>query len=168
MSENTKYCDTSEAVIKLMMGKLNLSNSKSKILEPSAGTGKILEALPYINAVMGKYVDFCELNASRASIAATTGARMREFDFMDLKVDNKYSHIIAVPQYANNVWLSHTYKMYEHLLDGGKMVVCLPSYSLKEEQFVKWLNEKQAMLTFLNICTCDYICDTFILEIVKQ
>ena len=162
------YCDTQIDVINRMGTKLNIPSEipiNYNALEPSSGTGLIIKTL-FTNI---KTVDFCEINHARAEKTITnTGATFRDWDFLKYPIENKYNLVVSVPPYINNEWMSHTYKQFKHLKNGGKMVTLLPVSSLSNDEFQKWLKLNEATITFINDNACDYEIDTFILEIVNN
>lgn len=166
-----EYCDTKSVVVKQMVSRLDvgiISASTFKYLDPEAGNGVLIEHLPISKEDRHKLVDFCELNQKKASAThESTGATFRDWNFMDLSVDNTYDRIIAVPPFESLIWKDHTMKMYSHLKPNGKMVVLLPVESLQVQEFLAWIKRLCAKITFLNICACSYECDTYILEISK-
>ena len=166
-----QYCDTSEVVIDKMVEKLKDPNKwfgDMSVLEPSAGSGAIIKRLP--NGV-GLYenVCFCEINQKKASkVLEETGAQFLDWDFLKLSEKIKFDLIISVPPFDSEQWLSHTTKMYEHLKKNGKMVVLLPVEAVKHSEFMDWVISLHGTIEFIKECACDYICQTFILEIVKS
>lgn len=167
-----EYCDTNIDVVKQMVSKLDIgiiSGIGFKYLEPSSGNGVIIGHLPIPMKDRPESVDFCELNHRKASEThENTGATFRDWDFMDLSVDNTYDRVIAVPPFESLIWKNHTMKMYSHLKPNGKMVVLLPVESLQVQEFLAWISKLCATITFVKECSCNYYCETFILEIIKN
>lgn len=167
-----KYCDTNEKVVLLMIEKLEMPTKLPigfRVLEPESGNGVIVNMLPIPKIFIEHHVDFCELDARKASITKEkTNAIFKEFDFMDLSRSYLYDRIIAVPPFDELKWKHHTIKMHEHLKAGGKMVVLLPVNCMLEADFVNWCLKTSATFTKIDLCACDYFCDTGILEVTKQ
>ena len=164
-----QYCDTSEVVIDKMVEKLQPYNffTNMSVLEPQAGSGAIIKRLP-INK-FNNNVCFCEINQKKASkVLEETGAQFLDWDFLKLSEKIKFDLIISVPPFDSEQWLSHTTKMYEHLKKNGKMVVLLPVEAIKHGEFMDWVISLHGTIEFIKECACDYICQTFILEIVKS
>lgn len=166
-----KYCDTNPKVVLLMIERLMLPDKLPagfKFLEPQAGNGVIIELLPIAKSYIADHVDFCELNARKATVTAEkTGAVMREFDFFSLPPKFIYDRIISVPPFEDKLWKDHTAKMYTHLKSGGKMVVLLPEECMKDADFINWCLQRSCHFTPIDLCACSYECSTGILEILK-
>ena len=166
-----QYCDTNEVVIDKMVEKLKDPNKwfgDMSVLEPSAGSGAIIKRLP--NGV-GLYenVCFCEINQKKASkVLEETGAQFLDWDFLKLSERITFDRVIAVSPFEEMKWLEHTYKAYKHLKENGKMVVLLPVEAVKHSEFMDWVISLHGTIEFIKECACDYICQTFILEIVKS
>jgi len=171
-----EYCDTNKLVIDKMVVKLmdrNLFPTNHTLLEPHAGNGNIVKRFTNItknkfrNQVLGTNVSFCEINMKKATkVHEETGATFLDYDFLKLSTEKKFSSIISVPPFSE--WYPHTMKIYEHLDYRGKMVVLLPIEALNNTEFFKWIVSLYAKIEFLKEQSCDYKCDTFILEINKQ
>jgi hypothetical protein len=164
-----QYCDTNSKVVLLMIERLSMPERLPldfKILEPQSGNGVIIELLPITKNKIPDHVEFCELNARKATVTAEkTGAIMREFDFMKLSLTCQYDRVISVPPFDN--WKPHVFKTYQHVKEGGKMVVLLPVECMLEPDFINFCLENKANYTRTDLCACDYQCDTGILEISK-
>ena len=166
-----QYCDTNEVVIDKMVEKLKDPNKwfgDMSVLEPSAGSGAIIKRLP--NGV-GLYenVCFCEINQKKASkVLEETGAQFLDWDFLKLSERITFDRVIAVSPFEEMKWLEHTYKAYKHLKENGKMVVLLPVEAIGYSEFMDWVISLHGTIEFIKECACDYICQTFILEIVKS
>lgn len=120
------------------------------ILEPSAGRGSIIEAL---------------LDKAKHSIWAYELMPLN-FAYLQRKYDNKvilgqgdfldnallFDRIVANPPFSKNRDIKHIRKMYESLVEGGKLVsICSTHYlncdNREEKEFRKFLSDTNAVVT---------------------
>lgn len=126
----------------------------SKVLEPSAGIGKIVSRLLFDKKCT---VTAVELNKALCNA-------LNRFKHEDLTVINEnflthtitptYDYVVAVPPYKFGIDAQHIMRMYEFLIPNGKLI----SYTLphwvtgitKEQiQFREWLAGKNAKIDFV-------------------
>lgn len=133
---------TSEA-LKLLNGKTNI-----KILEPSAGQGRIINALKkHFNNI-----DYCELdNINKSFIDKISGTNFLNSNFLEIDKKEYYDLIVANPPFAKNQDIDHFYKMFECLKSNG-ILICITSNhwrkseNKKESHFRNFLKENNAII----------------------
>lgn len=139
--------ETSNFLITLLLHKL-LFDKRGKVLEPSAGDGKLAEAL----RKTGHTVECVELNHALAGILQTKGFTTYNCDFLNenllLFPPKDYDYVVAVPPYKDNVDCLHIMKMYEHVRTGGRVIsLTLPHWTTGffqvQRDFRKWLSDKK-------------------------
>jgi len=91
-----------------------------KILEPSAGSGRIA------NAIKSHTIDsdlLCiELNYDLVKHLQKTGFNCRQFDFLDFTADDKFDRIIMNPPFENGSDIKHIKHAINFLKPEGKLV----------------------------------------------
>lgn len=115
-----------------------------KVLEPSAGTGAIIDAIH--RSCADVIVDCFELMPENKEILSRKGnIRILGDDFTDYKL-SLYDKIIANPPFSKNQDIKHVKRMYEHLSEGGTLAAIMSCHwkIAKENEcldFREWLNE---------------------------
>lgn len=117
-----------------------------KILEPSAGSGRLVEAVH--RDVPCVVVDCYELNEHFYQyLGVCQGVNMCGRDFMESPDTEDYDRIIANPPFKNNQDIEHVMKMYGRLKSGGRMAVITSTHwtfaeDRKSVEFREWLQGK--------------------------
>lgn len=99
------------------------------ILEPSAGQGAIINAAQ--RAIYTINIHYCELMPlNRQFLEKNLDTEFIGEDFLELddKYDNYFHRIIANPPFAKNQDIEHVYKMYDCLLDKGRLVSIMSNH----------------------------------------
>ena len=115
-----------------------------KVLEPSAGTGAIIDAIH--RSCKDVVVDCFELMPENKEILSKKGnIRILGDDFTTYDV-GLYDKIIANPPFSKNQDIKHVKRMYEHLKEGGTVAAIMSCHwkiaSEKEcADFRKWLED---------------------------
>lgn len=120
-----------------------------KVLEPSAGTGAIIDAIH--RSCKDLVVDCFELmpeNKELLSKKSNINILGDDFTTYDLGL---YDKIIANPPFSKNQDIRHVRRMYEHLNNGGTVAVIMSCHwkiaSEKEcADFRKWLKDVHAKI----------------------
>ena len=128
---------------------VSLANIKEtdKILEPSAGRGRIIKS---IKKVYKGNIDYCEINeVNRDYLDKIDDINFITQDFLDIKSDFKYDKIIANPPFNKNQDIKHIFKMYECLNVDGILVSIASKHwehcnNKKETAFREWLESVNA------------------------
>jgi hypothetical protein len=102
--------ETSESVVREMLHFCSKSLIGSKILEPSAGKGILLDHVNNITSegvifMRPLHIDCVELNKENREILISKGYNVIGEDFLKMKpsFDTMYDYIIAAPTYKNNI-----------------------------------------------------------------
>lgn len=97
-----------------------------RILEPSAGTGSLVNAVHRL--LPDAVVDCYELMPeNRELLERLDGIRLLGDDFMTSDV-GMYDRIIANPPFTKNQDIAHVRRMWEHLAPGGQMAVIMSTH----------------------------------------
>jgi hypothetical protein len=122
---------------------LALLEEGMKVLEPSAGVGKICEAIQEAAHVE---LDVCEINYDLREILSLKGFNVVSWDCFQLTYP-QWHRIIANPPFGKALEVEHIYHYYNLLLPKGRMVAIVPEsveFSTKKvyKQFRQWLEDK--------------------------
>lgn len=148
LKQDFQFFETPEDLVSEMVKRANIQPT-DEVLEPSAGKGAIVKQLK----PLAKRVDMCEfMTANKDYLERVLGYEVLWSDFLDLNTMYKYDKIVANPPFSKNQDIDHTLKMYEHLKDGGKMVVITSTSWVngsqkKQQAFREFLNEVGAIQT---------------------
>jgi predicted RNA methylase len=119
-----------------------------EILEPSAGQGAIVKAIHrelYDSYTVWAF-ELMPLNVT--FLEKIIGCRVLGSDFLT-ECDTHFDRIIANPPFNKNQDITHIYKMYDSLKDGGRLVSIASKHwqlasNKKETEFRDWLKKHNA------------------------
>lgn len=128
-------------------------NDGDKVLEPSAGTGDLVDGLIKQNPTLT--VDCVELNQESRNVLREKGYRIIGYDFFDVDPQPVYDYVIACPTYKDNIDTEHIIKMYEFIKTGGSVVSLTSPYwtvrnSERQRLFREWLSNKDYYMKMLD------------------
>lgn len=123
-----------------------------KILEPSAGRGRIIKS---IQKVYNGIIDYCEINhINRDYLNKIENIKFITHDFLDMssESDFKYNKIIANTPFNKNQDIAHIFRMYDLLNVGGVLISIASKHwqncnNKKETYFREWLKSVNAEIT---------------------
>lgn len=96
-----------------------------RILEPSAGTGRIAhlirERFPLAE------IDVCEIDPFNRAGLETSGFNIVADDFLTLETDQKYDFILMNPPFKGTEYIDHILKAFSLLKTHGKLAAIVPS-----------------------------------------
>jgi len=138
------FFPTPEELADSLIGHAELDDNKLTVLEPSAGTGNIVEAIYRRNKDLN--VECCELNPKRREFLSKQGYKVIDSDFFDIPVDKKWDRIIMNPPFENGLDIDHIRHAFSHLAEGG-ILVSLASSSIMTRQEKKWKEFAQWLTT---------------------
>jgi len=142
--------ETPEEIADELVKLANIKDS-DKILEPSAGRGRIIKA---IQKVYNGIIDYCEINhINRDYLNKIENIKFITHDFLDMSSDSdfKYNKIIANPPFNKNQDIAHIFRMYDLLNVGGVLVSIASKHweycnNKKERYFREWLKNINAKI----------------------
>ncbi|MHC5897348.1 rRNA adenine N-6-methyltransferase family protein [Nostoc sp.] len=114
------YFPTPSEVVQLIIKALDLTPGMT-VLEPSAGSGHIAQAL----FDLGLSVDCVELDDSLAKLLSLKGFKVYNQDFLTFQ--GTYSRIAMNPDFRSNGDISHIRHAYDNCLDDGGLLVSVCS-----------------------------------------
>jgi len=139
-------------VQRMIQGLTNFGHTR--ILEPSAGEGVLIDALFRYKPMADVSVDCIELNEEKYNKLMSKGYNAYRADFLNWISHRKYDAIIAAPPFINNSDVFHIQKMYDHLDDLGVIItLTTPFWTVNNEthqtEFREWLKDKNYEMTML-------------------
>lgn len=116
-----------------------VKNTEGCILEPSFGQGNLIEEVVGNRPIIGYEIDksIGTLKSLKEKVSRCgTNLKLRYTDFLDAKVKEKFTTIIANPPYcktrnSKNLYIKFIEKCFELLDDNGEMIFIVPSDFLK-------------------------------------
>ena len=148
------------------------------ILEPSAGTGSLLDQIPcdlnYLEYVVEPMMENIEILMSNNHVVE---AKTFERFYKEYKNEEKrITHVIMNPPFSNGRDMKHVKMAYDLLKPGGTLVSVFPENRLyykdnESVKFQKWLKENNAYIedvpygSFQEVGT---MVDTVLIKIVKE
>lgn len=143
------YFPTPEPVIEMMIERADIGSDHA-ILEPSAGSGAIADAIEeYMKGSdwenhheMGIY----EINHTLQGILEAKGYRLQGDDFTEADPICLYDRILMNPPFENSQDISHVYKAFSLLTEGGRLVsIMSPGPFFREDkkstEFRQWFDD---------------------------
>lgn len=156
--EDLQFFPTPKSVAKRVaelseLNKICLAEGRPFVLEPSAGTGSLLEALPsHVKRYMRCYV--VEPDEDNASFLMSLGYPVDEMTFEQFYKEHKkekkeITHVVMNPPFSKQRDINHIKMAYDLLVHGGILVAIIPEnrlyYKDKDSvEFVKWLKDHNA------------------------
>jgi len=142
---------TRQIVIDQMLSKCD-SLLGCEILEPSAGTGDLVEGL--LSKIPTLDIDCIELNKEKRDVLKEKGFNVVGEDFLKTIPNKQYDVVIACPTYKNNIDIIHIMHMYRFLKIGGYILsLTSPHWTIRNEEhqvlFREWLVDKDYSMTML-------------------
>lgn len=112
-----------------------------KVLEPSAGNGRIADAIK----TAGVEPDVVEMSSSLRAILTAKGHNVVAHDFTDYNPGPIYDRIVMNPPFSNRMDVEHVRHAYELLKPGGRIVAVMsegPFFGSdkKAAEFREWLD----------------------------
>ena len=124
------------------------------ILEPSAGTGNIIDCLVKEYAFENLSIDCVELNKEKFTELKSKGYNAFNADFLQWEPGKYYDRIIACPPFKGNVDLKHIQKMFSHLDEKGTLITLtsplwITNNDTHQIEFRNWLSDKDYSMQML-------------------
>lgn len=137
-------------------------HKESKILEPSAGAGNIMEAI-HRDIGMKTQIDFCELMPENLQVLqhkmeiGKINGRFICNDFLAMEEDFRYHFIVANPPFTKGQDCDHVQKMYRLVhYDGFISTIMSTSWLYatngKGKKFRDWLDDKNEVEDWHRFC----------------
>ena len=149
LRQDYQFFATPDAVADLAASKFSSIEKSMTILEPSAGTGALINAVKRL--CPEATVDCYELMPENIQrLKKLPGVNILGEDFLK-ECNGKYQRIIANPPFSGNQDIEHVYKMFESLTINGEMSVITSQHwkiagDSKCKNFRKWIEEHNAQI----------------------
>ena len=147
---------TSINVVKQILNECRFSGGFDciSILEPSAGSGDLIDGIIQYNTFYDFNIDCIELNQELRNQLKQKGYNVVGEDFFKFDTEKRYDYIIACPNFKDNIDVEHIMHMYKFLKVGGSIVsLTHPTWTIKNSEhqvrFRKWLEDKNYYLKML-------------------
>ena len=120
VSKDLQYYPTPAAVVRSVMSDLIVQGER--ILEPSCGCGRFMDAL----RTAGAQVIGCEYDAGRAAICEGKGHRVIRANFLETVPTADFDQVVMNPPFAGRHYAKHVRHALKFLKPGGKLTAILP------------------------------------------
>jgi hypothetical protein len=125
------------------------------ILEPSAGSGDLIDGILKLKTGIEFDIDCIELNQELRNQLKQKGYNVVGEDFFKFDTEKRYDYVIACPNFKDNIDVEHIMHMYKFLNYCGSIVsLTHPAWTIqnteRQVQFRKWLEDKRYRLKMLN------------------
>ena len=142
------FYPTPQPIIDKMLSKAHLQ-PHHHVLEPSAGSGDLCEAIAQFGVAK---IDCFEIQPLLQKALKLQDFNLLGDDFLHSQPRPIYDRIIANPPFANNGVAHHTQYAFKFLKPGGRLITLAHHYQLKpsctDRAFFTWLQQNNAR--FLN------------------
>lgn len=140
LAKDLSYYWTPEPVVRRLLDGLNLSGLL--VLEPSAGTGHIVQAL----LREGATVEAVEVHPERVrelSRIPYAALNVRARNFLTMPPSDEFDYVIMNPPFSGTHWMDHVRHAFKFLRPNGELRAVVPisaevGDSPKHEEFRKW------------------------------
>lgn len=135
------FFPTPPSVAKELVEKADIE-AGMKVLEPSAGNGRIADAIK----AAGVEPDVVELSSNLRAILSAKGHNVVAHDFTDYNPGPIYDRIVMNPPFSNRMDVEHVRHAYDLLKPGGRIVAIMSegpfsASDKKSAEFREWLDE---------------------------
>lgn len=132
VSKDLQYYPTPQEVINKMISWINIKED-SKVLEPSCGDGRILDALKEINCT----ATGIEYHPQRANEARNKGHSVICANFLEEPPQAIYDIVIMNPPFYGKHYVKHVNHALKFLKDGGQLISVLPASARYDHHILK-------------------------------
>lgn len=142
-SKDLAFYATPKSVVDALVRDLRVEPT-SRVLEPSAGEGAIVDALLRFGCV----VDAVEIDPGRVSrIRANPRLTVIPANFLRLAPRAEYDAVVMNPPFCGTHWMEHVVHAFEFLRPGGVLRAVLPATAevaetAKHEAFRAWASKR--------------------------
>jgi protein-L-isoaspartate O-methyltransferase len=153
------FFPTPAATIERMLDRAQIAPGNT-VLEPSAGTGSIADAIkarvPSLPDGPGVLVMCCERMTRLRDILREKGHALTEADdFMEMPAAGEFDRVLMNPPFEKQQDIDHVRRAFDHLKPGGRLVAIVGAGAFsrgnrKATEFREWLDRSGAMVEDLN------------------
>lgn len=121
VSKDLQYYPTPTPVIERLLNSINIKNGE-KVLEPSCGCGRILDALRKAGAnAIG-----IEVNLERVELAKSKGHNVLHANFLETVPTGDFDRVVMNPPFYGKHYAQHVQHALKFLKPGGTLSAILP------------------------------------------
>jgi hypothetical protein len=122
VSKDLQYYPTPAAVVERVLDDIYIREGE-RVLEPSCGCGRFLDALRAKRAVAVGI----EVDPGRAAQARAKGHRVLQANFLETVPTGDYDHVVMNPPFYGQHYAKHVNHALKFLKPGGKLTAILPA-----------------------------------------
>ena len=153
------FFPTPAATIEMMLDRAQIAPGNT-VLEPSAGTGSIADAIkarvPSLPDGPGVLVMCCERMTRLREILREKGHTLTEVDdFMEMPAAGEFDRVLMNPPFEKQQDIDHVRRAFDHVKPGGRLVAIVGAGAFsrgnrKATEFREWLDQHGATVEDLN------------------
>lgn len=123
VSRDLQYYPTPAAVVERVLADMAYRLPGQRVLEPSCGCGRFLDAL----RAAGAEVVGCEVDPVRAAMCEAKGHRVMRMNFLETVPDASFDRVVMNPPFYGRHYAKHVRHALRFLRSGGTLTAILPA-----------------------------------------
>lgn len=123
VSKDLQYYPTPVAVVERVLADLVYRMPGQRVLEPSCGCGRFMDAL----RAAGADVIGCEVDPVRAAMCEAKGHRVMRMNFLETVPTADFDQVVMNPPFAGRHYAKHVRHALKFLKPGGRLTAILPA-----------------------------------------
>ena len=123
VSRDLQYYPTSTAVVERVLADLTYRMQGQRVLEPSCGCGRFMDAL----RAAGAEVIGCEVDAVRAAMCEAKGHAVMRANFLETVPSPDFDQVVMNPPFYGRHYVKHVRHALRFLKPGGRLTAILPA-----------------------------------------
>lgn len=123
VSKDLQYYPTPAAVVERVLADMSYRLPGQRVLEPSCGCGRFLDAL----RAAGADVVGCEVDPVRAAMCEAKGHRVMRMNFLETVPDARFDRVVMNPPFYGRHYAKHVRHALRFLKPGGTLTAILPA-----------------------------------------
>lgn len=123
VSKDLQYYPTPAAVVERVLADLVYRMPGQRVLEPSCGCGRLMDALRSAGAV----VIGCEVDPVRAAMSEAKGHRVMRMNFLETIPTRDFDQVVMNPPFYGRHYAKHVRHALKFLKPGGRLTAILPA-----------------------------------------
>lgn len=123
VSKDLQYYPTPLAVVERIVSEMSYHIKGARILEPSCGCGRFMDAL----RAAGADVIGCEVDPVRAAMCEAKGHRVMRMNFLETVPSVDFDQVVMNPPFYGRHYAKHVRHALRFLKPGGRLTAILPA-----------------------------------------
>ena len=123
VSKDLQYYPTPAAVVERVLADIAYRLPGQRVLEPSCGCGRFLDAL----RAAGAEVIGCEVDPVRAAMCEAKGHRVMRMNFLETVPTSDFDQVVMNPPFYGRHYAKHVRHALRFLKPGGRLTAILPA-----------------------------------------